>query len=108
MNERLTFLSVLHLAKYTKLKQEERPAFHRFILFYLEYTKLLHVPPYQQAVMIIDASGAGECIACLTEASRVIPAGFAQLDMDLGSFLVELIYNYYPDAVATGNKCGPW
>ena len=79
--------SILRLVKHSKkMKQEDRPAFHRFILFCLEYTKLLHVPPHQQACIIIDAAG----------------AGFAQLDMELGGFLVDLVYNFYPEFIAIG------
>ena len=83
---RILFFSILHLAKYKKLSAQERSIFQRFVLFYLEYCQLLQRPPYQQAVVIVDATG----------------AGFAQLDMDIGSFMVDLIYSYYPDAVAIG------
>ncbi len=63
---------------------EEQPEFQRFILFHLEYARLLHRSPYRQSCLVINATD----------------AGFAQLDMEMGKFLTDLIYNYYPDAVA--------
>lgn len=91
---------VIHLHKYTgrELLQQslvaKKDALFELLAMHLELARTLYTSPFNKSCLLIfNCAG----------------AGISNLDMEIGTFLLDLLYKYYPDSI--GKVCVhsmPW